>query len=650
MNAKSFLIAHGEKLAVVLVAGGVALVVSQAINDPLIRPKEDQKAIEEKNAKIDKVFKNQAPPVMKEPRPYLDQLLARVGESAPVTPLMAWLTNPPDKSRTIIVRPPVNGDPGGVQVQPGQLYPYIYELQTPSVTIEDAIGAIRITIVSPEAGIATAGRRISSEAARTWERTDRAGKIENGGRHLGYQLEMQVGKDGPWKPLVLPGAGQDGVMPIDGLPAGPITLPTLEPWQRHAVRIRLIAAATALDIDRPIPERPRYTVLVHPGPASPGPTQDASVLEQATAQITAKKGDLFSKLLRPVKAPLPAGAKLGDYEKLFVGPWSDPEQPGASVTPTASVRLGLVGLSTTQDPADPKKSRDVGRFLVLKLFEQGGERKWMEKPLEEKFGVGDKVEIKDINIPNPFAGTPGQPKTIRVTLDTPFVVDKLVKDQERVLYWMVKPAAREGGGKDKRLLLDSKKVSTDIVELKNPASGYVLVLTKLVSINPPGKSDVLIFPHRAAALVEREEFLKSPADFTPYGLLPEQPKPFKPGTGPLKELHEKKLAEGALDAASYETDTEYFVFPDGRIAWWELVEHSLKVHDPKGVMSAKPTEAAPPAPAPDAPPPEAAPPGPAPAPKGKAGKQPVPPPGMPPDMGPPPRHAAPRRRAAALSC
>lgn len=629
MSAKTFLIAHGEKLALGVVAGGCGLVLWGAIDDPTIRPKDNQTQIEAINTKIAAVFKKQSPPVMKEPRPYLDQLLGRAGESAPVTPTMAWLTNPPDKGRGP-VNPP-QGPNGQVVVPPGGVYLYVYELLTPTIGIKDAIGSLKITLAAPVSE-SKGARRISSETERKWTR-DEKGLITNTGRLLGVQVEIKVG-DNEWKPLVLPGASKDGVLPLSAIPAGEVTIPTPEPWQTHKLRARLIAAATALDIDKKIPERPKQTVLVHPGPASGGPTEDQAVLDKALTQITSKDGALFKSLLRPVPGPLPAGARLQPDEKLFLGAWSL-DGPDATVDATASVRFALVGLSTAQLPEDPQKTREVGRFLLLRLFEQAGERKWMEKPIEEKFGVGDVLGIKDASFPNPFNGKP-----IKQDLPTPFVVDKLVKDQERVLYWFIKPVARQGGGRGKDLFLDKKTVKTDIVELKNPDTGSVLVLTKLISVNPPSGRDVLFYPHRAGSLVERDEFTKAPSEFRQYKLVPEAPKAFKPGTGPLAELHQAKKAEGALDLASYETDTDYYVFPDGRIAWWELIERTVKVHDPDGVMTAK--EAAP-APAPT-PAPEAAPePGAAPAvptaPKGKAGKPGPTPPGMPGPGEPPPGFA-----------
>jgi hypothetical protein len=628
MSAKTFLVAHGEKLALGVVAGGCGLVLWSAIDDPTIRPKDNQTQIEAINTKIAAVFKKQSPPVMKEPRPYLDQLLGRAGESAPVTPTMAWLTNPPDKGRGPATpkieengKPPIGGQ--------NFAYLYVYELLTPTVSIKDAIGSLKISVAAPPSE-SKGARRISSESERKWTR-DEKGIITNSGRLLGVQVEIKIG-DNEWKPLVLPGASKDGVLPLTAIPAGEVTIPTPEPWQTHKLRARLIAAATALDIDKPIPERPKQTVLVHSGPASGGPTEDQAVLDKALVQINSKDGALFKTLLRPSPGPLPAGTRLQADEKLFLGAWSL-DGPDATVDATASVRFALIGLSTAQLPEDPQKTRDVGRFLLLRLFEQGGERKWMEKPIEEKFGVGDVLGVKQVELVSPFDG-----KRIKQDLPTPFVVDKLVKDQERVLYWFIKPVAREEGGRGKKLFLDKKTVKTDIVELKNPDTGSVLVLTKLISVNPPTGKDVLFYPHRAGSLVERDEFTKAPSEFRQYKLVPEAPKAFKPGTGPLDELHKAKKAEGALDLASYETDTDYYVFPDGRIAWWELIERTVKVHDPDGVM--EPKEAAP-APAPTVPAPEAAPEtGPA-TPKGKAGKPAPTPPGMPggampPGAAPPP--------------
>ncbi|HAT10104.1 MAG TPA: hypothetical protein DCS97_05825, partial [Planctomycetes bacterium] len=574
MSAKSFLIAHGEKLAVVAVAGGCALVLWSAASDESIRPKDNQQQIEAINAKISQGFLKNEAPVMKEPRPYLDQLLGRLSEQAPITPTMAWLTAPPDKGK---------GTAGG---GPGDGFYYFYELLTPTVSIKDAVGALEIGVNAPETTQQGLGRRVSSEASRRWERNDK-GPIINTGRHLALQVEIKIG-DGEWRPLALPGGSKDGILPLASLTRDALrSIPTPEPWQLHQIRARIIAAATALDLAAPWVERPRASVLVTSGPASEGPTKDEALLGQAAREVKAKDGALFKSLLRPVEGPLPPGTKLEANERLFLGPWS----PVAAVEATASVRFALVGLSTGMDPNDPTKSRDVGRFLLLRLFAKGAERKWMEKPIEEKFGQGDVLGIKDHTMVDPFGAA-----KIRVDLPTPFVVEKLVKDQKRIIYWSLKPKARPAGGKDRDLVLDKKEVATDIVVLKNPDSGSELVLTKLISISPPANADTLIYPHRTATYSEKDEFAKAPSDFRQWGLQPEAPKAYEAGTGPLADLYRARKDEGALDAENYATDTTYYVMPDARVVWWDTVEHKVKIEDPRGVMTAKSeAPAAPPA-------------------------------------------------------
>ena len=585
MSAKSFLIAHGEKLAVVAVAGGCALVLWSAASDESIRPKDNQQQIEAINAKISQGFLKNEAPVMKEPRPYLDQLLGRLSEQAPITPTMAWLTAPPDKGK-------------GTADGPGAGFYYVYELLAPAVSIKDAVGALEIGVSAPEPTQQGPGRRVSAEAVRRWERNDK-GAIINTGRHLALQIEIKIG-DGEWRPLALPGGSKDGFLPLASLAnEGLRSIPTPEPWQQHQIRARIIAAATALDLAAPWVERPRASVLVTSGSASEGPTKDEALLSQVAREVKAKDGALFKSLLRPVDAPLPPGVKLEAGERIFLGPWS----PVAAVEATASVRFALVGLSTGMDPNDPAKNRDVGRFLLLRLFAKGTERKWMEKPIEEKFGQGDVLGIKEHVMVDPFGAA-----KIRVDLPTPFVVDKLVKDQKRILYWSLRPKARPTGGKDRDLVLDKKEVATDIVVLKNPVSGSELVLTKLISISPPANADTLIYPHRASTYSEKDEFAKAPSEFRQWGLQPEQPKQFAPGTGPLADLYQARKDEGALDAENFATDTSYYVMPDGRVIWWDTVEHKVKIDDPRGVMTKAEAPATPPAgdlapaPAPEAPP------------------------------------------------
>lgn len=612
MSAKTFLIAHGEKLAVAVVAGGCALVLWGSVTDESIKPKDDQQQIDAINAKIDLVFKNQSPPVLKEPRPYLDQLLARVGESGSASPAMAWLTNPPDKGR---------GQP-----QANSTYLYVYELLAPAIAVEDAIGSLRITLTPPEPASTGHGRRISSEPLRQWERNDR-GAIVNTARHLGLLVEIRIG-DGDWRPLALPGAGKDGVLPLAGLGQGPITIPTPEPWQRHLLRARVVAAATALDLDGKRIERPRETVVVVAGQASAGPAEDQAVLDRILAQYTAKQGALFASLLRPV--PAPAGVKLEAGEQAFLGPWS----PIARVDATASVRFALLGLGTAPAKDDPAKTRDVGRFLLLRLFQQGEQREWMKRPLEQRFGEGEMLAVEGVEIDNPIS-TGGR---IRTDLKTPFVVEKITKGQNRVLYYSLKIKARQGGGRHKDLEIEKKETQTDVVILRNPDTGSSIELTRLITINPPPGR--LIYPHRAAAYAERDEFVAAPSTFRQWGLVPEEPKLLPPGTGPLADLHKARMDEGALDAASFTTDTPYVAFPDGRLAWWDTVETTLKIHDPEGVMEAKaaPTPEAPPVADPAAPGKHGAPPAGGPPPEG------APPEGAGPPGAQPPQPQPPKRR------
>lgn len=596
MSAKTFLIAHGEKLAVAAVAGGCALVLSGSIDDPTVKPKDNLQQIEAINTKIDTVFKKQSPPVLKEPRPYLDQMLARLAETSPLTPTMAWLTTPPDKGRASVV----NGS-GGADI--AGTYLYVYELMQPTVAIEDAIGSLKITVEPPATTAGGQSRRVSAEPERRWERSDR-GTVVNTARHLGVQLEIKVG-DNDWRPLVLTGADKDGILPIAGVGKAPVTIPTPEPWQLHQIRARVVAAATALDLDGKRIERPRQSVVVFAGQASAGPAEDAVLLDKVLAQYAAQQGPLFKSLLRPAAGPVPASAKLGEGEKVFFGPWS----PVAKVDATASVRFALVGLGTAPREEDPTKTRDIGKFLLLRLFQEGDQRAWMKKPLELKFGEGDVLGAKGVETDKPFPPF----SKIKTDLLTPFVVEKLIKDQKRVLYWVLKTKARAAGGKDKELELDKKEAPTDVVVLKNPDTGSTIELTKLITVNPPPGR--LIYPHRSAAYAEKEDFIASPSGFRQWGLVPEQPKQMAPDTGPLADLHKAKVEEGALDAESYRTDTPYFVIPDGRVVWWDLVEHAVKVHDPENVMSAKaatPAAEAPPAAAPALPekgarPPEAPP-------------------------------------------
>lgn len=580
MNAKQLLIAHGEKLAVVLVAGGCAVVLWSSASDASIRPLENLQSIDARNQTIAAGFKSQKPPTMKAPRPYLDDLLGRTAQDIPHVPVMSWLTNPPDKGR------------GGPR---DGLYVYIYELLEPQVAVEDTVGSLRITLTLPSAEKRPESRRVSGEAHREWSRQE--GKVKNIARHLGVQFQLSIGDGDNWRPLVLPGASPEGILPLAALANGKaLTIPTPEPWQKHRVQARIIAGVTALDLDGQLPEEPEASVVVHAGTLLNSPTDEPGLLDRTKAEVKDRKGDLFTRFLRPTDTPPPSGIRLGRNEKLFLGNWS----PVATVTATDSVRFALIGLGTAPLPDNPAKTRDIGRFLLLRLFEQGGQRKWMEKPIELKLGQGDRLEAKDVRIPDPFTG-----QTVKVNLDTPFVVEKLEPKVDRVLYWVLRLKSRQGGAKGKEFDLEPKKAASDVVMLRNPATGRPFPLARLMNIPAPAqRKDQLIYPHRAAASNERDDFTKAPSDFRQWDLVPEQPKQHQPDTGPLHDLYQAKVAANALDANNYRTDTPYYTFPDKRIAWWDPVAEKLQVHDPDEVgKAAVAAPVVPPKPtAPEAPP------------------------------------------------
>lgn len=575
MSAKTFFIAHGEKIAVAVVAGGCGFALWGTFSDASIQPRDNAQRVEEINRRIEEVFKTQSPPVMKEPRPYLDQLIGRVGEQLPVTPTMAWLSAPPDMSKDI------QGD---------KPFVYVYEVLAPSVQVKDAVGQLQVGLTLPQTVDEGPGRRVSNSPDRSWTRSDK-GEIVNRARHVAIQVQVKVGA-GDWRPLALPGASKDGVLALESIPAEPVAMPAIEPWQKHSVRARIVTVATAYDFATK-EKRPRETVVVMPGRVSKGPTDDERVIFELTNQVLKRAGPLVDNALRPVDGPLPASVKLDKAERVFLGPWSDLDG-SASADITGNVRCALTGFTVEPLKEDPSKTREVAKFLLLRLFQQGAEQKWLEKPIERKYGVGDVLGEKDVAVPNPFP--PG--KNIPADFSTPFAIQSLVKDQKRVLYWTIKPKPRQGGGKGRDLFLDKKEVPTDIVVLKNPDTGSELVLTKLINVSPPAQSGLVVYPFRAAAQNERDDFVKAPSEFKQWGLVPEEPKAHQPKTGPLLQLHKQKVIEGALDAGTYDTDTAYYELADGRLVWWEPVNLQLQVHDPNHIekpaeKSAAPVEAAP---------------------------------------------------------
>jgi len=197
----------------------------------------------------------------------------------------------------------------------------------------------------------------------------------------------------------------------------------------------------------------------------------------------------------------------------------------------------------------------VATILLTKLLRGDGQEKWLKL---QKFTLrpGD-ILGGPKNEDNPLT-----PETSKEEFDltTPFKLDKLEKEVERILYYEVKAVARPDG-KGRMLDFKPKTVMTDVATFSNTRTGEVVKLVKLGRLIRPGDPQARIYPDLTAA-EEDKLFEADPGTFKQQPLKPDPPVKHAPGTGPLEELRKKgdRLAT---------TDTDYFEMPDGRLYYWQ---------------------------------------------------------------------------------
>jgi hypothetical protein len=597
MDPKHLAIAHGEKVVVLLIAGACAWMVAGAFTNDAIRPKGvTSQTIDEHINAIDQRMQSKDVPTLKPAPPYLEAMKTRFAKPVPSPTRMSWLMSHTD----------IAGIGKGI-------YFYIYELDQPSVTARDNIGTIEFQVTLPRA--MGGGERHSGEPDKQWVRnTERT--IVNTAKLVGVQIELQIGQ-GQFRPFKGKEVLDGGFVPIETLRKnnGKFTFPTESVWQRHTFHVRSVLKATGFTNEAG--ETSDATVLVHD--AHEKPFEEPKDWTQLYTDWTADAEGFMAQFMAPEQGLQIPGVQLAKNELIYVSDWNSP--PDASIQATADVRFAFEKSSV--DPADP--SKEVATFLLSKQFKGkgGAGNAWLDKPEVFKPAKGDILGGPRVVL------IPGAELKREVDLSTPFQLDEIKHDIDRIWYYELEIKPRASGGKDKDLSLRPKTVKTDVAVLKNTKTGATIEMTKLADVRRPVKAGAIYYPLYPSEVYEEDkEFQKSPAEFQQWGLIPPEPLKHPPGQGPLQDLLMK------TEDTIYKTDTDYYEFPDGRIYWWEAINHQLMHYPPtaedgkpKPAPKAKPpTGKAPPAgrtPTPKAPPAGHAPPPP------PNGQPPPPPPGSP---------------------
>jgi hypothetical protein len=560
MNAQDLLIAHGEKVLVLLVTAACGYGISTTFTNPEIRPAEaSMEGINEMVATVEKERGNQAPPVMKAPPNYLEEMNTRWALQLPSSKFIAWLSAAPDV--------------GPLDQRSSQYY--IYELHPPKLSLNDVIGNLEVTITLPDSK-RTNEARVSDAANKTWTLEGRA---DNTAQWLGVQVEYRVGA-ADWLPLISKDL-KNGLLKLkEGTNSYTVLVPTVEPWQRHHFRARLVAKATGLPLNAEKSNDQQATVLVTLGSIGEE-VPDWAKLTSAIGNVTNAEKAVLDRFVN--------GTRQGAFsEQLKAGEllYRSTDSDEATIVPTDSIRFVFDKMN--QNLQDPMQN---GATILLSKFlrdpRAAGDKKngkWMDKPFSYKLMPGEGLG-KDEAIIDPFNPMGGQ--KIPVPLGTNYVLTAVKEKVKRIAFYEIYPEARPMGGKAKDLKVKPKEIETEVAILTNTKTGQELSLPKCEKLTKPNKPLSQFYPDFPGLVYDEvAEFKKNPSTFKQNPLIPKEPLKHEPGTGPLEDL--RKVRNDPL----LNTDTAYYELGDGRIVYWEHVNHKMVVFVKPGSEFAAEKEAA----------------------------------------------------------
>jgi hypothetical protein len=545
MNAQDLLIAHGEKILVLIVVAASGYGLYGTFTNPEIRPQDiSMDRINEMVAKVEKVRAEIAPPVMKAPPNYLDEMTARWAVELPTHKHMAWLS--------------AVTDVGPADFR-GAHY-YVYELRSPKISASDAIGTINVSLELPTSSRTTGDPRISDAPNKIW---NLEGRADNTAQWAGLVIEQKIG-NGEWKPVVT-NEIKNGLFFLKGDPA-PInfSIKTTEPWQRYSFRARLAARVTGLAPDKATSKDVEHSVLVYQGTYPEEPIN----WEQFSRQVVSGDKAFLDKFaVGTTQGAL--SSLLKPAEMTYFSADSDE----ASLIGSSSIRFVFEKVNLDfQDPANNGAS-----FLLTKYLRDPKDQAkgmWLLKPVQFKTKLNDGIGQPDIKIVDPFrppeANKPGLSRL--EDLSTAFVLTEVKTKVKRVLYYEIQPKSRPNGGRAKDLEIIPKEIETEMVVLTNTQTGSTLTLPACERIVKPNKPLSYFYPDFSGAQInEVDDFKKDPAGFKQRELIPQAPIAHEPGTGPLEDLR-KRRNDDLLS-----TDTKYYELGDGRIIYFEHVNNRVVV-------------------------------------------------------------------------
>jgi len=285
---KAMLIAHVEKLVLVLVLIGCAWAIYSTLTDPATRSEATLPKVIEVGRTVEEAYNQAGYPNFKRTRNFAADIEQRLALDLDSEELGAWLTGHPT--------------PLGAPVEAASTDVYAYEIVEPTVVAEDEIGSIVIRVEVPQGDRPDRERDVIKDApAAVWYRQEPGrGDVHNVAEQVAVYLEYSVG-EGKFQPLETADS-PGGFAPLQGGRSASLVLANVEEWAQYQIRARTVVLATGA-----LPGQQRSVgreVLVLHGPlsAEPGDKQRVAELADRLPNIT-PEDELPGRVARTVEVP-----------------------------------------------------------------------------------------------------------------------------------------------------------------------------------------------------------------------------------------------------------------------------------------------------------------------------------------------------------
>ena len=536
---KVLLIQHVEKIVLLLVLVLCGLWINGLLSNPKTLPDKDAA-----KPKIDQWIKEvkaavaETPPSPEKPMDYTGVIQNRLSVEVGFADTLQWLTAHPDI---------VEGSTGSKNVFS------IYQVLTPTVSVEDEVGSILVSVALPsDSG---RGDEVKGGSEANWERElPNKDVVKNHGRWLGVRVEFKSGTNGKW--LALRSAGRNGTYLFK---QGDYSLPEfrhtgVQGKQQYSYRACLLVAATGIN-EEGLSEVGQETIVFNGEYRGP-------IDRKAWANAN---GKLNGRILPLEAAALPPGVKLAEGEKAYQGDFGT---------------AGVIEQAESDMIMAVKQIGGFGEEVTLRLYMM----KMIRDIRGEIMGWTEPEEFKDIKIGDKLGG-PDRRVKIRgrenlgftlVDFSSEWVLQDMNMEGRRIFYYEVKkvsvPKDETYPEGVKLELREKAKTNTHVIKINNGIETIELIrLERNVSIpQRVMKYCYPLLPGNAEKFEELDSFLNGdPLEFVQPILEPEKPVEKPPTDLPPVDVD--------LGEKPFQTNIPYYVFPDNRVVFWDHVNKELRI-------------------------------------------------------------------------